>query len=142
MVSPLKYDPFIEHLANMEVDLFGNTHTYRAIIHTDAPANTTDDVIGNVTQIGSSNGYPGTNTIGFTSTRTPTSTITMTATDVVWTATGGNLGASTTGRYISIYNDTHASDILMHSYDYGATFTIADTETLTLDFGTTFATLI
>ena len=62
---------------------------------------------------------------------------------MTWTATGGNLGASTTGRYIAIYDDTPAAplDPLLSDYDYGSTFTVADTETLLLDFGATFWTL-
>lgn len=66
----------------------------------------------------------------------------MTAVDVVWTASGGgNLGASTTGRYFSIYDDTATGDPLMCSFDYGATFTVADGETMTLNFGASLNTL-
>src|SRR5574343_394998 len=66
-----------------------------------------------------------------------------TDTDVVFTASGGNLGASTTGRYFSIYDDTPTSpaDPLQMYYDYGSTFTVADTETMTLDFAATFWTV-
>jgi hypothetical protein len=78
--------------------------------------------------------------ITFNSTRT-TDTITATAVDVVWTASGGNLGSSTTGRYVSIYDDTSTSDNLLCSYDYGATFTVATGETFTLDFGASLFTL-
>lgn len=141
MVAYTKYDVFIERFANMTIDWFGTTHVYKAAIHTDAPVAATDDDLADLTEIGNSNGYTtGGKDISFNSTRT-TTTVTATATDQVWTASGGNLGASTTGRYISIYDDTHANDALMCSYDYGATFTIADTETLTLDFGASLATL-
>jgi hypothetical protein len=60
---------------------------------------------------------------------------------VVWTASGGNLGASTTGRYFSIYDDTSAADNLLCSFDYGSTFTVASGETMTLDFGASLWTL-
>lgn len=140
MVAMTKYEPFVENLANKVIDFFGSTDTWRAAIHTDAPVPATDDQLADLTQIGASNGYPGTNNISFNSTRS-SGTITATATDVVWTASGGNLGASTTGRYVSIYDDTAAGDELMGSYDYGSTFTVADTETLTLDFGASLATL-
>jgi hypothetical protein len=102
----------------------------------------TDTVLADLTQIAGSNGYTtGGNTITFTSSRSG-GTITATATDVVWTAAGGNLGASTTGRYFSIYDDTPTSpaDPLQMYYDYGSTFTVADTETMTIDFGASFWT--
>lgn len=101
----------------------------------------TDSVLGDLTQIAGSNGYTtGGADITFNSTRTG-STVTATATDVVWTASGGNLGASTTGRYITYYDDTSALDTLAAYWDYGSTFTIATGETLTLDFGASLFTL-
>lgn len=144
MAAYVKYDTFVEALCNKQIDAFGATDTWRAIIHTDAPTVTTDaNGKTDLTQIAGSNGYTtdGDN-ITFNSTRSPSTTITATATDVVWTATGGNLGASTTGRYFSIYDDTSTGDSLLCSYDYAATFTVATGETMTLDFGTTFFTLI
>lgn len=139
MATFTKYNTFIENLCNKLIDAFGATDTWRAIIHTDAPTTTTDNVVGDLTQIGSSNGYPGTNDISYNSTRSG-GTVTATATDVVWTAAGGNLGASTTGRYFTIYDDTSALDNVFCSYDYASTFTVADTETMTLDFGASLAT--
>lgn len=141
MATYTKYEPFIERFANMEIDYFGTTHSYFAAIHTDAPVVATDDDLIDLTQIAGTNGYTtGGANITFNSTRTG-GTVTATAVDVVWTASGGNLGGSTTGRYVSYYNTTHASDALVASWDYGTTFTIADGETLTLDFGASLATL-
>jgi hypothetical protein len=138
-----KYEPFIERFANMTIDFFGTTHTYKVVIHTDAPVVATDDDLADLTQIGGSNGYTtGGESITFNSTRSG-GTVTATATDVVWTASGGApLGNSTTGRYFSYYDDTHASDALVASWDYGATFTVADGETMTLDFGASLATVV
>jgi hypothetical protein len=141
MATFTKYDTFVENFANKQIDAFGATDTWKAVIHTDAPVTTTDNGLADLTQIGGSNGYTtGGTSITFNSTRSG-STVTATATDVVWTASGGNLGASTTGRYVSIYDDTSTSDNLLCSYDYGSTFTVADTETFTLDFGATLFTL-
>lgn len=143
MATYVKYESGIEQIANKVMDVFGNQDTFKAVIHTDAPVVATDTVLADLTQIGGSNGYTtGGNTITFNSTRTG-ATITATAVDVTWTAAGGNLGASTTGRYVSIYDDTPTSpvDPLLMYYDYGSTFTVADTETFTLDFGATFWTL-
>lgn len=137
-----KYNNFIENLCNKIIDAFGATDAWKAAIHTDAPAPTTDASLSDLTQIAGSNGYTtGGADITYSSTRT-TTTVTATAVDVVWTASGGNLGASTTGRYFSIYDDTPTSpaDVLMCAFDYGSTFTVASGETMTLDFGASLAT--
>lgn len=143
MASFVKYESGIEQFFNKISDGFGATDTWKAVIHTDAPVPSTDTVLADLTQIAGSNGYTtGGSSITFMSSRSG-GTITATATDVTWTASGGNLGASTTGRYFSIYDDTPTSpaDPLANSYDYGSTFTVADTETITLDFGATYWTV-
>lgn len=141
MVAPVLYNVFIERFANKEIDWFGTTDTWKVAIHTDAPVPTTDDDLVDLTQIAGSNGYTtGGASITFNSTRS-TNVVTATGADVTFTASGGNLGASTTGRYFSTYDDTHASDALHFSYDYGSTFTVADTETITWDVGASYATL-
>lgn len=141
MAAFTKYNLFIENLLNKLIDAFGSTDTWKAVIHTDAPAPTTDNGVADLTQIGGSNGYTtGGENITYNSTRT-TDTITATAVDVVWTAVTGNLGSSTTGRYFSIYDDTSAADNLLCSYDYGSTFTVAVGETMTLDFGASLFTM-
>ena len=141
MATYTKYEPFIERFCNKEIDYFGTTESYFAAIHTDAPVVATDDDLVDLTQISGVNGYTtGGENITFNSTRSG-GTVTATATDVVWTASGGNLGNSTTGRYISYYNTTHANDALVASWDYGTTFTVASGETLTLDFGASLATV-
>ena len=63
-----------------------------------------------------------------------TGTATMTATDLVLTASGGSVA---TFRYIVLYDDdpTSPADPLICFYDYGSNLTLASGETLTLDFG-------
>jgi hypothetical protein len=101
----------------------------------------TDNVLADLTQIAGNNGYTTDgNDITFNSTRTG-GTVTATAVDVVWTASGGNLGSSTTGRYVTYYDSTPAIKYLAASWDYGSTFTVAATETFTLDFGASLFTL-
>lgn len=53
--------------------------------------------------------------------------------DLVLTATGGAVGPF---RYVYIYNDTPVApaDPLIGYYDYGSSVTLADTETMTVDF--------
>jgi hypothetical protein len=135
MATFVKYEPFIQFLLNEEIDAFGTEDTFRAVIHSDAPDVATDDELADLTQV-TGTGYPGTNDIQNDSTRTG-GTVTMTAVDVVWTATAANW---TAGRYVSIYDDTSTGDKLMNSYDYGASFTVGDGETFTLDFGASLAT--
>lgn len=140
MATFTKYETFIENLLNKLIDAFGTTDTWKAVIHTDAPVVATDNAVSDLTQIGGSNGYTtGGENITYNATRSG-GTVTATATDVVWTASGGNLGASTTGRYVSIYDDTSTGDNLLCSFDYGATFTVASGETFTLDFGASLFT--
>ena len=141
MATYVKYETAIEALCNKLIDAFGTTDTWRVVIHTDAPTVATDAALSDLTQIAGNNGYTtGGENITFNSTRSG-GTVTATATDVVWTASTGNLGSSTTGRYFSIYDDTSTGDSLWCSYDYGATFTVAVGETMTVDFGSTLFTI-
>ncbi len=141
MANYVKYETAIENLCNKLIDAFGTTDTWKVVIHTDAPTVATDNVIGDLTQISTANGYTqSSDNITFNSTRSG-AIVTATATDVVWTASGGNLGNSTTGRYFSVYDDTSAADNLWNYWDYGSTFTVATGETMTLDFGASIWTI-
>jgi hypothetical protein len=61
-------------------------------------------------------------------------------TDLVLTASGGSVAAF---RYVGLYNDTPTSpaDPLIMFYDYGSALTLANTETLTIDFASPSITL-
>jgi hypothetical protein len=135
MVSYTKYESAIEKFFNEEIDAFGTTDVFRVVIHTDAGVPGTDDELADLTQISDANGYtaPGID-IDNDGTRSG-GTLTVVATDKVWTASGGNLGNSTTGRYISVHDDTSTTDCLISTYDYGTTFTVANGETFTVNFG-------
>jgi hypothetical protein len=141
MATYVKYETAIEKLCNKLIDAFGTTDTWKVVIHTDAPTVATDSVLTDVTQIAGSNGYTtdGDNAT-FNSTRSG-AIVTATGTDIVWTASAGNLGASTTGRYFTLYDDTSTANDLWCSWDYGATFTVASGETMTLDFGASIFTI-
>jgi hypothetical protein len=142
MASYVKYETTVENLANKLIDAFGTTDTWRVLIHTDAPTVATDNnAKSDLTQISNANGYTtdGENAT-FNSTRSG-GTVTATAADIVWTASGGNLGNSTTGRYFTLYDDTSAADNVWASWDYGATFTVATGETMTWDVGASIWTL-
>jgi hypothetical protein len=131
MATYVKYNPFIEGLFDKLFDLFGTTDTVKAVIHSDAPTTTTDDELADLTQITGTGYTAGGEDIQNDSTRT-TTTVTMTAVDVVWT---GGAGGFTAGRYASIHDDTSTTDRLIASWDYGSNFTVAAGETFTLNFG-------
>ena len=142
MATFTKYESGVEQFFNKVSDGFGTTDTWKAAIHTDAPVVASDATLSDLTQISGSNGYTtGGNNATFNSTRSG-GTLTATAADITWTASGGNLGASTTGRYFTLYDDTPTSpaDPLWSYWDYGATFTVATGETMTWDVGASIFT--
>lgn len=136
MVAAVKYEPFIQQVADNAVDIFGTTDTFRAVIHSDAPTAATDDELADLTQTSGTGYTAGGEDIQNDATRTG-GTVTMTAVDVVWTGGAGGFSAA---RYISIHDDTSTTDKLMQSYDYGSNFTVASGETFTLNFGASLAT--
>lgn len=137
MASFVKYEPFVQALVNEEVDIFGTTDTFRAVIHSDAPTVATDDELADLTQITGTGYTAGGEDIQNDGTRTG-GTVTMTAVDVTWTATAADWVA---GRYVAIHDDTSTTDKLMCDFDYGANFTVGNGETFSVDFGASLATV-
>lgn len=138
MATYVKYEPFIQFLVNEEVDIFGTTDTFRAVIHTDAPVVATDDELADLTQITGTGYTAGGGDIQNDATRSG-GTVTVTAVDFVWTA--GAADWTSTARYVSIHDDDSVTDKLMCSFDYGATFAVGNGETFTLDFGASLCTI-
>jgi hypothetical protein len=139
MATFVKYEYFAQALCNEEVDIFGTTDTFNAVIHTDAPVAASDTSVSNLTQI-TGTGYAA-GDIQNDGTRSG-GTVTMTAVDFVWTA--GAADWTATARYVSIYDDTPTTptaDVLMCSFDYGATFAVGNGETFTLDWGASVCTV-
>lgn len=136
MASAVKYETFVEDLANKLHDLFGTNDTVNAVIHTDAPVVATDVTVSNLTQI-TGTGYAAAD-VQNDGTRSG-GTVSVTGVDYTWTAGAGDW--TSTARYVSLYNDTSVTDRLIVSWDYGATFTVGNGETFTLDFGATIFTL-
>jgi hypothetical protein len=136
MASANKFQDAVEQLGLGTHDL--NTDTLKVYASNAAPSASADAVKTDLAEITAENGYPsgGSDTTnGWSETG---GTATLVGTDVVWTASTGSFGPL---QYIVLYNDTAASDNLLLWWDYGSGVTVLDTETFTVDFGASVATL-
>lgn len=131
MATYNKFQDFVEQLCKAIHDLDG-THTLKCALTNTAPTasqttwNTTDHPAPAAT-----NGYSAGGTATTPTLTESSGTAKLVLSDVVFTASGGNLGPF---RYVVVYNDTAASDNAIAWYDYGSSITLADTETFTVDF--------
>lgn len=140
MASYNKFQQFVENLSK-GVHNFTSDSTCTVTVALTAAANApvaTNSVLADLTQISYTN-LSSRVVTGITAEHT-TGTVTFTANDLVLTASGG---AVATFRYIVLYDDdpTSPADPLICWYDYGSNLTLADGESLTLDFTSGFATL-
>lgn len=138
MAAFVKYEHFVEDLANKIHDIFGTTDTLKVALTNTAPNAATHAVRADITELSTANGYTsgGADTQN-DSTRTG-GTVTVTGVDIVFTASGGSIGPF---RYAVLYNDTPSGDPLIGYWDYGSAVTLLDTETFTVDFGASMFTL-
>ena len=141
MATFTKINDFVEAVAEKKHNLGSDTLTV-ALSNT-APASETNNptadgngVLANVTQIAYTN--CSSRAITISSSSQTSGTYSLVLTDLVLTASGGSVGPF---RYVYIYNDTATNDELIGLYDYGSSITLADGETLTLDFAATTITL-
>lgn len=133
MASYNKFNQFTKDLIDGVHDF--DAHTFKVMLTNTAPVNT-NTVKANLTEITAANGYTAGGTATTISTSTSSGTAKVTGTDVVFTAAGGSVGPL---RYAVLYNDspTSPADPLIGWWDYGSSITLADTETLTVDFDAT-----
>lgn len=130
--SLTKFQDFVEQLGK-GVHNFG-THTFKVALTNTAPTVSTDVGLSTITQISATGGYTaGGYTLSGVTWAEASGTAKLTITDLVITASGGSVGPF---RYVVLYNDTATSpaDALIGYYDYGSALTLADGETLTIDF--------
>ena len=126
-----KFEGFVQYVLTEGVQ--AHTDTFYVYLTNNAPSASADDVVGDLAGITEENNYA---KADIQNTCTETSgTATCACVDVTWTATGGALGEA---RYVAVYDDTHASDILVCWWDYGSAFTVAENETFTVDFTNLF----
>lgn len=128
MATYNKFQSFVEKVAEKVHNLGSDTLTVALCAAANAPV-ATNNVLGDLTQISYTNLSSRALTTA-TSAHT-TGTYKLVINDLTLTASGGAVAAF---QYIVIYNDTAASDDLICWFDYGSSLTLADGETLTLDF--------
>ena len=128
-----KINDFVLQLGKAVHDL--STHSLRFALTNAANAPVaTNKVLADLTQISYTNVLGGANpTLDGETWSESSGTAKLVITDEVITASGGSIAAF---RYVVIYNDTPTSpaDPLIGWYDYGSDLTLADTQTLTIDF--------
>ncbi|RUU23525.1 hypothetical protein EOD08_26010 [Mesorhizobium sp. M6A.T.Ca.TU.002.02.2.1] len=123
-----KFQSFVEALAEKVHNLGSDQIKVALCAAANAPVNT-NTVLANLTEISYTN--CSTRNVTTSASAQTAGTYKLTLTDLVLTASGGAVGPF---RYIVLYNDTAASDELIGWYDYGSDLTLADGETLTIDF--------
>lgn len=135
-----KFQQFVEDVCKGVHD-FTSDGTCSVTVALTAAANApvaTNSVLADLTEIASYANLSSRVVTGITVEHT-TGTVTMTANDLVLTASG----AVATFRYVVLYNDdpTSPADPLIGWYDYGSDVTLANGETFTLDWTTGILTL-
>lgn len=135
MATYNKFQGFVGYLGLATVNL--NTDVFNLYLSNATPSASADDVKADLAEITNENGYPAPVDIqnGYSE---GTGTGTMTAVDVTVTASGGTVGPF---QYVVIYDDTHASDILMCWFDYASGLTLQIGESFSVDFGASLFTL-
>lgn len=130
MAAYTKFNQFTQDLANGVYKF--NSDTFKVLLTNSAPL-VTNTIKANLTEISAGNGYTAGGSTTTITEATASGILKVTASDVVFTATGGPIGPF---RYIVIYDDTPTSpaDPLIGFADYGSSITVADTEQFTVDF--------
>ncbi len=131
-----KFQDFSEQLIRGVHDW--DAHVFKVALSNTAPAATDVSLAtgGAHPPPAAANGYTAGGTATTIAVSETTGTTTVTGTQVVYTATAGGIGPF---RYAILYNDTATSpaDALIGWFDYGSSITLADTESLTIQFNST-----
>lgn len=128
MATYNKFNAFVEHVAEKVHNLGSDTLMVALCAAANAPV-AGNSVLTDLTQISYTN--LSSRAITTTSSSQTSGTYKLVLQDLVLTASGGDVAAF---RYVVIYNDTAASDQLIGWYDYGASVTITNGNSFTIDF--------
>ncbi|NML61824.1 hypothetical protein HHL21_12210 [Massilia sp. RP-1-19] len=131
MASFQKFNDFAEQVLK-GVHNF-SAHAFKVALTNTAPS-AANAVLADITQIAATGGYvAGGYALDSVVLSEAAGTAKVVIADEVITATGGSVGPF---RYAVVFNDTATSpaDALVGFYDYGSSITLADTESLTIDF--------
>ena len=133
MASFTKVNDFVVNLANA-MDLDSDTLKV-ALTNTDPTSGTNvksdgNGTLSNISQISYTN--LSSRTLANVTSSQTSGTYKLSADDLTLTASGWSVAAF---RYIVVYNDTAANDPVIGYYDYGASLTLNDGDTFTIDIG-------
>lgn len=129
MATYNKFQSFVEAVAEKKHNL--GADTLKVLLTNTAPVNT-NTVKADLTEISAGNGYTAGGTAATISASAQSSgTYKLTLADVVFTASGGSIGPF---RYAVLYNDTASNDELIGWWDRGSSLTLADGDSVTIDF--------
>lgn len=131
-----KFQDYAEQLAKGLHHFHAAGDTLMVYLTNTEPDAAADAVLADLAGITEENGYAAAD---IQNDMTVTSgTATVTAVDVVWTATGAGFGPF---QYAVIYNDSHASKALIGWVDYGSPIAIVAPDQFRVDFGASLLTI-
>lgn len=131
MASFNKFNAFVEHLAEGKMNL--ETDALKIILTNTAPS-AANSVAGDLTEISAGNGYTaGGVAVTVSSSGQTSGTYKLVLADLTITASGGAIGPF---RYAVLVDTTPTSPNkpLIGWWDYGSSVTLADGESITIDF--------
>jgi hypothetical protein len=127
----VKYHTFVDEVSKAGHNL--QTAVFKCALTNTAPTPLTDTTWNTTTYPvpAAASGYTaGGNTLTTSSASSTAYVFKLVLADSVFTASGGSIGPF---RYAILYNSSATNKVVGY-YDYGSSITLADTETLTVDF--------
>jgi hypothetical protein len=127
MASFNKFQPWVEYMS--EAANLGSDQLKVALCAAANAPIATNGVLADLTQVTYTNCSA--REVTTSSSSQSGGTFKLVCADLTLTASGGTVGPL---RYVVLYDDTVAADPLIGWWDYGSDITLADTETLLIDF--------
>lgn len=140
MVAFNRFNQFSEDLAKGVHQLHAAGHTLKVYLSNATPDAAADAVKADLAEISAGNGYSAGGADAQNDISRASGVTSLTGVDITITASGGSIGPF---RYAVLYNDTPASpaDPLIGWWDYGSALTLADGESILVDFGSSLITI-